>query len=122
MQLAYLGQIVTRNGIHLSGYIDYSGISFDYISNIGAAISVPNDVSNAGLIQIFLFVGALEIAVMKDVTSDSDFPGNLCNGALDFGLYTFDEDTNLSKRAIELNHGRSSMMGILGLMVHDKLG
>ena len=28
----------------------------------------------------------------------------------------------LSKRAIELNNGRAAMMGILALMVHEKLG
>mgnify|MGYP002174699151 CR=1 FL=1 len=27
-----------------------------------------------------------------------------------------------SKRAIELNNGRAAQMGLLGLMVHDKLG
>ena len=34
----------------------------------------------------------------------------------------FDEETKLKKRAIELNNGRAAMMGILGLMVHEKLG
>jgi len=32
------------------------------------------------------------------------------------------EDTKLKKRAIELNQGRAAMMGLLGLMVHEKLG
>ena len=38
---------------------------------------------------------------MKDVTSKSDFPGNLRNGTLDFGWDTSDEDTKLSKSAID---------------------
>jgi hypothetical protein len=28
----------------------------------------------------------------------------------------------MSKRAVELNQGRAAQMGLLGLMVHDKLG
>jgi hypothetical protein len=51
-----------------------------------------------------------------------DFPGDFRNGSLDFGWDTFDEETKLSKRAIELNNGRAAMMGILGLMVHEQLG
>jgi len=75
--------------------------------------------------QILLFVGFLELGVMKDSANGAepgDFPGDFRNGALDFGWDTFDEETKLSKRAIELNNGRAAMMGILGLMVHEKLG
>jgi hypothetical protein len=32
------------------------------------------------------------------------------------------EKTKLQKRATELNQGRAAMMGLLGLMVHEKLG
>jgi hypothetical protein len=35
---------------------------------------------------------------------------------------TFDEETKLCKRAVKLNKGSAAMMGILGLMVHEKLG
>ena len=118
-QLAFLGQIVTRYGIHLSGDIDYSGTSFDSIPNGWAAIDAIPD---AGLAQIVGFVGLLEVAVMKDVTGEGEFPGDFRNGALDFGWDTFDEETKLSKRGIELNNGRAAMMGILGLMVHEQLG
>ena len=118
-QLAFLGQIVTRYGIHLPGDIDYSGTSFDSIPNGWAAI---NAIPGAGLTQIILFVGALELGVMKDVTGEAEFPGDFRNGALDFGWDNFDEETKLSKRGIELNNGRAAMMGILGLMVHEQLG
>ena len=40
----------------------------------------------------------------------------------DFGWDKFDDATKLKKRAIELNNGRAAQMGILGLMVHEKLG
>ncbi|CAB9506459.1 Fucoxanthin-chlorophyll a-c binding protein [Seminavis robusta] len=69
----------------------------------------------------FAFVGALELAVMKDITG-GEFPGDFRNGALDFGWDSFDEETKLTKRAVELNQGRAAQMGLLGLMVHDKLG
>ena len=118
-QLAFLGQITTRAGVYLPGDIDTAGTSFDSIPNGWAAVDA---IPQAGLLQILAFVGALELAVMKDVTGEGEFVGDFCNGALDFGWDTFDEETKLSKRGIELNNGRAAMMGILGLMVHEQLG
>ena len=37
------------------------------------------------------------------------------------GWDTFSDETKLRKRAIELNNGRAAQMGILALMVHEKL-
>jgi len=124
-QLAFLGQIVTRNGIHLSGDIDYSGHSFDSFPNGWAAINGPDAISGSGLGQIVFFVGTLELGVMKDEANGAapgDFPGDFRNGALDFGWDTFDAETQDFKRGVELNNGRAAMMGILGLMVHEQLG
>ncbi len=117
-QLAFLGNIITRAGVHLPGNIDTAGTSFDSIPDGWAAI---NAIPQAGLLQIVAFVGTLELFVMKDITG-GEFPGDFRNGALDFGWDTFDEETKLSKRGIELNNGRAAMMGILGLMVHEQLG
>jgi len=121
-QLAFLGNIITRAGVHLPGDIDYSGTSFDSIPNGWAAVSA---IPQAGLIQIVAFVGFLELFVMKDSANGAEpgeFVGDFRNGALDFGWDTFDEEAKISKRAIELNNGRAAMMGILGLMVHEQLG
>ena len=118
-QLAFLGNIITRAGIHLPGDIDTAGTAFTSIPDGWAAVGA---IPSAGLAQIVLFVGALELAVMKDVTGEAEFPGDFRNGALDFGWDTFDEETKLSKRGIELNNGRAAQMGILGLMVHEQLG
>ena len=123
-QLAFLGQITTRNGIHLGGDIDFSGHSFDSYPNGIAAVLGPDAIPSAGALQIFAFVGFLELAVMKDSANGAapgDFPGDFRNGALDFGWDTFDEETKLTKRAVELNNGRAAMMGILGLMVHEEI-
>ena len=118
-QLAFLGQITTRAGIHLPGAIDYSGTQF---SDIGEGWAGSLEVPVAGALQILAFVGFLELAVMKDVTGENEFVGDFRNGAIDFGWDTFDEETKLAKRAIELNNGRAAQMGILGLMVHEQLG
>jgi len=121
--LAFLGQITTRNGVHLPGDIDYSGDAFASFPNGWAAISGPDAIPSAGLAQIVAFVAALELGVMKDIEgTGNEFVGDFRNGSLDFGWDTFDEETKLSKRAIELNNGRAAMMGILGLMVHEQLG
>ena len=120
-QLAFLGNIITRAGIHLPGDIDLSGTKFDSIGNGYAAISGPNAIPQAGLLQLVAFVGVLELFVMKDITG-GEFPGDFRNESLDFGWDTFDEETKLQKRAIELNNGRAAQFGILGLMVHEQLG
>jgi len=121
-QLAFLGNIITRAGVHLGGNIDYAGTSFDSVPDGWAAINGPNAIPGAGLAQLVGFVGLLELGVMKDVTGEGEFVGDFRNGSLDFGWDTFDEETKLSKRGIELNNGRAAMMGILGLMVHEQLG
>merc|ERR1719199_1416462 len=122
-QLAFLGQIVTRNGIHLSGDIDYAGDSFESFPNGAAALFGPDAIPQAGFAQLVAFIGALELGVMKDIEgTGNEHVGDFRNGAIDFGWDTFDEETKLSKRAIELNNGRAAMMGILGLMVHEQLG
>ena len=52
----------------------------------------------------------------------AEFIGDFRNDYIDFGWDTFDEETKLKKRAIELNNGRAAQMGILALMVHEQLG
>ena len=54
--------------------------------------------------------------------SPAEFKGDFRNGALDFGWDKLSPDAKMRKRAIELNQGRAAQMGILGLMVHEKLG
>jgi hypothetical protein len=120
-QLAFLGQITTRAGFHLPGDIDMSGHSFDSYPNGWAAISGPDAIPAAGLAQIIAFVGFLELGVMKDITG-GEFVGDFRNDYIDFGWDTFDEETKLQKRAVELNNGRAAQLGILGLMMHEQIG
>jgi len=118
--LAFLGQITTRAGIHLPGDIDYSGHSFSSYPNGVAALIGPNHIPTAGIVQIIAFIGILECAFMRDVPgTGNEFIGDFRNGWIDFGWDSFDEETKLQKRAVELNNGRAAQFGILGLMVHE---
>ena len=124
-QLAFLGHIVTRGGTHLPGDIDFSGHSFDSYPNGIAAVIGPDAIPLLGVGQIFGFVGFFELFVMKDSANRAepgDFPGDFWNGAIYLGWGIFSDKVKLQKRGIEINNGRAATMGILGLMVHVKLG
>jgi len=118
--LAVVGYLVTEAGIRLPGDISYDGTKFaDIPSGFDALSAIPD----GGLNQLVAFVGFLELFVMKDIAgTGNEHVGDFRNGALDFGWDSFDEETKLRKRAIELNQGRAAQMGILALMVHEKLG
>jgi hypothetical protein len=116
--LGVVGYLVNAAGIYLPGNIDYAGTKF---SDLGYGWDASFAVPVAGALQVLLFVGFLELTVMKDITG-GEFVGDFRNGFIDFGWDSFDEETKLSKRAIELNQGRAAQMGMLALMVHDKLG
>merc|ERR1712137_316155 len=114
--------IVTRAGIHLPGSINYAGASFDSFPNGIAAVIGPSSIPTAGLVQIISFIGVLDCAFMKDVPgTGNEFVGDFRNGYIDFGWDDFDEEEKLFKRGVELNNGRAAQLGILGLMVHEKI-
>ena len=118
--LGVVGYLVNKAGIYLPGDIDMSGTKF---SDLGSGWDASFAVPVAGALQVFAFVGALELGVMKDIEgTGNEHVGDFRNGAFDLGWDTFDEETKLTKRAVELNQGRAAQMGLLGLMVHDQLG
>ncbi|CAB9513003.1 Fucoxanthin-chlorophyll a-c binding protein [Seminavis robusta] len=116
--LGVVGYLLTDGGSRLPGLISYDGTTFaDVPSGFDALSAMPQ----FGLIQIIAFIGGLELGFMKDV-GVGEFPGDFRNGYIDFGWDLFSEEQKLEKRAIELNQGRAAQMGLLGLMVHEKLG
>ena len=123
--LAFLGQIVTRAGIHLPGSINYAVDSFDSFDSIPNGITVligPNSIPTAGLVELIAFVGLLECSVMRDIEgTGNEIVVHFRNGYIDFGWDEFDEEEKLFKRGVELNNGRAAMLGILGLMVHEEI-
>merc|ERR1712127_684018 len=120
-QLAFLGNLVPRV-FQIPGNIDMDGDAFTSFPVGQAALFGPDSIPTDGKLQMLFFVGFLELFIMKDVTGENDFPGDFRNGSLDFGWDSFDEQTKLQKRGIELNNGRAAQFGILGLMVHEQLG
>ena len=65
-----------------------------------------------GTFVIFHFIGLLELGFNKRQAEIEDFCTEKSG---------FDEGLMQSKKAIELNNGRAAQMGILALMVHEKL-
>lgn len=138
--LAFLGHAAAA-GAHLPGKLA-GDLAFADMPKTGfAALAATPPL---GLLQMFLFVGFLELKVCKDVTGTGEFPGDFRNG-VDNGANprphavvqtlvaadsrfsstgawdSFTPQQKLEKRSKELNNGRAAMMGILGLMVHENL-
>ena len=114
----------------VTGYlVTYAGYRFPGAEDIPAGFAAwpalyASDDGKQVLAQMFLFLVTAEIANRSAdwLDVEPEFVGDYRNGALDFGWDKFDDATKLKKRAIELNNGRAAQMGILGLMVHEKLG
>ena len=106
--MAVLGHIVTSAGVRLPGEIAY-GVPFTSVKNGLAALeSMPL----AGIAQIIAFIGLIEIGY---TTRQEEIE------AAQLKASKWNEATIRKKKAIELNNGRAAQMGILGLMVHEKL-
>lgn len=106
--LAILGHIVTTAGVRLPGEIAY-GIPFSSVKNGLAALDT---IPLSGIVQIVAFIGLIELGygIRKDDIEAAQLTAS-----------KWDEDTINKKLAIELNNGRAAQMGILALMVHEKL-
>ena len=102
--LAILGHLVTTAGARLPGEIAY-GLKF---SEVPTGLKAFDVIPAAGTAQIFAFIGLIELGFgsKQEEIEESCAPR--------WG-------TNDSKKAIELNNGRAAQMGILALMVHEKL-
>jgi hypothetical protein len=106
--LAVLGHIVTSSGVRLDGDIAY-GVPFSSVKNGLAALDT---IPAAGIAQIVGFIGLIEVgfAFRKDEIEAAQLKAS-----------KWDQKTIDKKTAVELNNGRAAQMGILALMVHEKL-
>lgn len=109
--LAILGHLVTTAGLRLPGEIAY-GLPFTSVRNGLAAFQ---DIPLAGTFQLLLFIGLLEngFSIVKEGIEGDCVTYMKANG--------WSDEKIRSKQAIELNNGRAAQMGILALMVHEKL-
>ena len=111
--LAVLGHLVTTAGVRLPGDIAF-GTPFSSIDTGFGALFGEHAVPQQGLTQLIIFIGALDLGftyAQKDI--EEVHLGKLAERV---GADKVD-----SKKAIELNNGRAAQMGILALMVHEKL-
>ena len=120
--LAVVGYLTTEAGIRFPGAEDIPG-GFAALDNLPGMVWA----------QLLATMTMMEFAnqdqsVAPWGTGDgngasvAEFKGDFRNGGLDFGWDSQTDDWKRRKRSIELNNGRAAMMGILGLMVHEKLG
>ena len=110
--LAILGHIVTTAGIRLPGESPF-GVPF---SSVKAGLAAFDSIPAFGTLELVLFIGLLELGFA--IRKDDIEVAQLSAAANKLG---WDNDTINKKLAIELNNGRAAQMGILALMVHEKL-
>jgi len=110
---AVVGCIVHNNHIVFDGYISPSNdLKFsDIPTGIDGLFAVPS----AGLAQIVVLVGFIEIAWLPASQYDGDY------GIGYFGGDIFDPAEKARKLNAELNNGRAAMLGIIGNMVAEKI-
>ena len=106
--LAILGHLVTTAGYRLPtsltpGY-DLSKVK----TGLAALTELPSEAIFGTLLVVALIEGGY--AARKDEIEEAQLTAS-----------GWDEETIQKKLAIELNNGRAAQMGILALMVHEKL-
>ena len=107
--LALVGMIVQTSGIHLPGDQFTSVDPFEAVSKVGFAANM----------QIFLFIGALEIATYNKAYEDGT-PGDV--GFDMYGvLSALGDEKAKERRESEIIHGRLAMIGFVGATVQTLL-
>ena len=109
----------------------YAGVRFPGAENIPAGFAALDNLPGMVWAQMIATWTLMEAANQDQFQapwgtgsgkpSPAEFKGDFRNDFLDFGWSSQSEEWKKNKRAIELNQGRAAQMGILALMVHDKL-
>jgi hypothetical protein len=108
--LAILGHMVTTGGYRLPGNI-FPDVPF---SAIRSGLAALDDLPIQTIIATVALIGLLEIGFGARQEEIEEAQLRACEKY-------WDDETIAWKVAIELNNGRAAQMGILGLMVHEKL-
>ena len=106
--LAILGHLVTTAGYRLPGNIA-PGIPF---SSVKAGLAAFDTIPAAAYAQTIAFIGLIEYGFAERQTEIEE---------AQLKASKWDDATIAKKTAIELNNGRAAQMGILALMIHEKL-
>jgi len=111
--VAFLGNLVHNGGITFDGYISPSqGVKFsDIDSGIGGLFQVPS----AGLLQILLVCGLVELAWWPATQLDGDYGIRL--GPVN--NWDIEPSKEIRQKNAELMNGRAAMMAVLGTFVHE---
>ena len=106
--LAILGHLVTTAGLRLPGNIA-PGIPF---ASVKAGLAAFDTIPAAAYAQTIAFIGLIEYGFAERQTEIEE---------AQLKASKWDDATIAKKTAIELNNGRAAQMGILALMIHEKL-
>merc|ERR1719313_332259 len=139
--LAVVGYLIGASDIRWGGYADTAHtIKF---SDVPGGFESFDVLPSGYAFWLVALLGGVDFHMARDYSQTEEFaetgstwtpefPGDIRNEARHLpanaqsGVLQMWENLppaeKLSKRAIELNNGRAAMMGILGLMVHEKLG
>lgn len=109
--LAVLGHIYTTAGNRCPGDIAYNLPYSSMKTGLAAFETIPG----WGIAQLILFIGVLEAGFGYQEQNIADE----CQMRMD--EWGWSAQKQRTKFAVELNNGRAAQMGILGLMVHEKL-
>ena len=109
--LAVVGHIVTAAG-YRNSFDVAPGLPF---SQMKAGLAAFETIPAWGTFQILLFVGLLEWGFEYQEKNIANYCKELMNE------WGWSAATQKRKGAIEVNNGRAAQMGILTLMVHEKL-
>jgi hypothetical protein len=89
-----------------------------------AALFGPNSLSSEELIYLILFIGIIDLGFTIDSEKTGESSGQQKAAKFCEGIMTSLGWSELERRrraGVELNNGRAAQMGILALMVHEKL-
>jgi len=128
--IAVVGYLIGASNVRWGGFVDLEHtLKF---ADVPGGFAAFDTLPPGYFFWTVVTLGGIDFHMARDYTGNPEFPGDIRNGATHLpenarsGVNQLWDNLSpaeqLSKRAIELNNGRAAMMGILGLMVHEKLG